>query len=122
MSAQKKLIFVNMDFTTKQQRMKSRKLQVSTKQLAECMHLPQTVACKELNISLSTLKRRFYELGIGKWNANNKCTKQKKTLQSKADISYILNKKDGVDSTCVNCGVDWLDKALKHETKCISKN
>lgn len=32
--------------------------------------MPQQVAAKKLNVSISTLKRRFYELDLPKWPAN----------------------------------------------------
>jgi len=49
----------------------------------------QTLAAKLLNVSLSTLKRRFYELGMGRWpkvrNQGEDC---------KRTIYYLLNDED----------------------------
>jgi len=44
---------------------------ISKRELLQVLHLPQTQACSLLRCSLSTLKRRFYELkdefGIDRW-------------------------------------------------------
>jgi predicted DNA-binding protein (UPF0251 family) len=39
-------------------------LEVQKDQILACMNLSQQEACKKLGVSLSTLKRRYYELGM----------------------------------------------------------
>ena len=81
------------------------------------MPLPQTVAAKELGISLSTLKRRFYELNMGRWpglvcgstsntvhhhftqhidDRSSSSSNSNGSVSSgrKAELSYVLNSSD----------------------------
>ncbi|KAL0478308.1 hypothetical protein AKO1_004338 [Acrasis kona] len=108
----RELVFIDFESNLHSiQKKKARKIDITPEQIVECTHLSQNEACKVLNVSLSTLKRRYYELGIGKWE--QKHAKQVgKVEENKLDISYILNKKDGRSATHVNCDIDWLNKSL----------
>lgn len=60
------------------------------------MTIRQDIAADKLGISVSTLKRRYYELDVGRWPVNstydNKwiyCTEC--TTHNKGDILHILN-------------------------------
>ncbi|KAL9647134.1 hypothetical protein ABK040_004850 [Willaertia magna] len=46
------------------------RIEIPVHDLIRVMNLPQTEAATKLHVSLSTLKRRFYELGMGRWPAN----------------------------------------------------
>ena len=111
----------------KKRKTKKNKIIIATSELVRCMILPQTVAAKKLKVSLSTLKRRFYELGIGRWPAvqpashdkNGQSTHQHSdddvsyssmsyvdstdaTPEQKLDLTFILHKKDTVEPSVVD--------------------
>ena len=91
---------------------KKSKISISVSDLIRVMPLPQTVAAQKLGVSLSTLKRRFYELGMGRWpGLATSCTQQHFTdhiseeshdsytdSSVKGSLSYVLNGSD-IDST-----------------------
>jgi len=72
------------------------------------MTLPQHTAAKTLGVSLSTLKRRFYEIGLGRWPGNlidkknrdscseeddaASCKEMTITPEKKTCISFLVNK------------------------------
>jgi hypothetical protein len=55
----------------KKRKTKKNKIIIPMKDMIRLFSLPQTVAAKKLNVSISTLKRRFYELEMPKWPANH---------------------------------------------------
>ncbi|KAL0489187.1 hypothetical protein AKO1_013722 [Acrasis kona] len=81
--------------------------------------MTQNEACKELNISLSTLKRRYYELNLGKWPVNkyHSRKKEKTNKENKCNLSYILNKQDNTNTVQQNSNIHWIDEALKNFNK-----
>ncbi|KAL9658774.1 hypothetical protein ABK040_005929 [Willaertia magna] len=46
---------------------KSNYKEITFEEMSKYFHLPQTQAAELLGVSLSTLKRRFYSFGIGRW-------------------------------------------------------
>ena len=42
-------------------------IQISKPEMAKYFGCPQRLAAQKLGVSLSTLKRRFYQLGLGRW-------------------------------------------------------
>ncbi|KAL0485986.1 hypothetical protein AKO1_012293 [Acrasis kona] len=115
----KSFTFVDSCPTSIKKKSKSRRVQVDTKQILECMHLSQNEACKELNISLSTLKRRYYELNIGKWPNHKQDSKQKPNGVNKADISFIMNKHepDNTSNVSLKSDIKWIQEALDNFQK-----
>ncbi|KAL9657124.1 hypothetical protein ABK040_002749 [Willaertia magna] len=106
----------NNKITKKKRKTKKNKILISTPDLIRCMVLPQTLAAKKLNVSLSTLKRRYYELGIGRWpsmqttneeilenhsNIVNYVNKTDATSEEKLSLSFLLNKKN-VETTMID--------------------
>nr|CAG4711720.1 unnamed protein product [Naegleria fowleri] len=79
---------------------KKSKINIPVFELIRVMALPQTSAAQVLGVSLSTLKRRYYELGIGRWPgqiANNPKEIEKATESSpekKVQLSFLLNGED----------------------------
>jgi len=43
------------------------KIQITREEMSKYFHCPQRLAAQKLGVSLSTLKRRFYQLDIGRW-------------------------------------------------------
>lgn len=43
------------------------KIQITRREMAKYFSYPQRLAAQKLGVSVSTLKRRFYQLGIGRW-------------------------------------------------------
>ncbi|KAL0486026.1 hypothetical protein AKO1_012222 [Acrasis kona] len=79
---------------------------LSAEKISKYLSMSQAEACHHLGVSLSTLKRRFYELNMGKWPC-----KKTRSKSSKSYISTIINKtmKDEKDlSELSSCCVDWL--------------
>ncbi len=75
------------------------KRNISKVDIIRTMALPQKVAARLLNVSLSTLKRRYYELGWGRWPINSGNSEQANkfinTISLKKDkISDILNESE----------------------------
>ncbi|KAL9654057.1 hypothetical protein ABK040_011601 [Willaertia magna] len=78
--------------TTKTPGKKKVKINIPTSDIIRVMMLPQVIAAQKLDVSLSTLKRRFYELGIGRWPGLQQIETNSATLpQNKASLSFILN-------------------------------
>ncbi|KAG2382289.1 hypothetical protein C9374_005491 [Naegleria lovaniensis] len=79
---------------------KKSKINIPVFELIRVMALPQTSAAQVLGVSLSTLKRRYYELGIGRWPgqiANDTKEIEKATETSpeeKVKLSFLLNGED----------------------------
>ncbi|KAL0486484.1 hypothetical protein AKO1_012048 [Acrasis kona] len=57
--------------------------------ILKCMHLSQQEASDKLGISLSTLKRRFYEFGVGRWPSKSERIARENNPMS---IQAIINK------------------------------
>jgi hypothetical protein len=73
--------------------------------------LNQELAAKKLDVSVSTLKRRFYSLNLGRWPLNTNRT----ILKRKMEIKNILNYK--------NINPKFIDlQTLQFLNECISKN
>ncbi len=55
------------------------KKELTRDQIVACFHLPQHLAAKKLQVSLSTLKRRFYEMNFGlkRWPYTSNTTGKK---------------------------------------------
>jgi hypothetical protein len=54
----------------KKRKTKKNKIIISMNDMLRIFPLPQTIAAKKLGVSISTLKRRFYELDMIRWPAN----------------------------------------------------
>ncbi|KAF0974633.1 hypothetical protein FDP41_006107 [Naegleria fowleri] len=87
------------------------KISLKASDLIRVMALPQSMAAKELGVSLSTLKRRFYDLKMGRWpglanptgyshycssltsdsTSVNSNDSSSSNLSRKAELSYIMN-------------------------------
>jgi hypothetical protein len=79
----------------------SNKIKLGRYDILRVLMYPQPVAAKELGVSISTLKRRYYELGMTRWPVANAVYESdaempaRKTKQSnKLELSFILNKKN----------------------------
>ncbi|KAG2379419.1 hypothetical protein C9374_006536 [Naegleria lovaniensis] len=90
----------NSGIVKKKRKTKKNKIIIATSELVRCMNLPQTVAAKKLKVSLSTLKRRFYELGIGRWPAVQGATTT--TTSPSANVEEVNAMT--TDLSYVNCG------------------
>jgi hypothetical protein len=55
----------------KKRKTKKNKIIIPMKDMIRLFSMPQPVAAKKLNVSISTLKRRFYELDITRWPSNH---------------------------------------------------
>jgi len=55
----------------KKRKTKKNKIIIPMKDMIRLFSMPQPVAAKKLNVSISTLKRRFYELDISRWPSNH---------------------------------------------------
>ena len=67
------------------------KYQISEQEIKQYFKYSQAQAATMLNISVSTLKRRFYQMGMGRrWPHNN----QGSTLANKVSISQLINLRD----------------------------
>ncbi|EFC42301.1 hypothetical protein NAEGRDRAFT_80437 [Naegleria gruberi] len=101
----------------KKRKTKKNKIIIATSELVRCMTLPQTVAAKKLKVSLSTLKRRFYELSVGRWpsiaptNEPGSSSKTEEdmyvestdaTPEQKLSLSFIMNKKECPESSVID--------------------
>lgn len=106
----------------KKRKTKRNKIDIPLNDLIRYMTLPQSVAAKKLNVSLSTLKRRYYELvmEIEGQNLSKNSTKAKwpsmptnyhelsgnseeqTPSEQKASLKYILNRYDAHDNTFVD--------------------
>ncbi|EFC40268.1 predicted protein [Naegleria gruberi] len=78
---------------------------ISDREIMQVLHLPQMQACKILNCSLSTLKRRFYELkdgfGLDRW-PNNLLVARHLPIFKKIypmSLDFILNHDDETSTT-----------------------
>jgi hypothetical protein len=49
---------------------KKNKISIPVHDIVRLLTVPQPIAAKALNVSVSTLKRRYYELSWGRWPAN----------------------------------------------------
>ncbi|EFC41902.1 predicted protein [Naegleria gruberi] len=74
---------------------KKSKIKIPVFELIRVMALPQSTAANCLGVSLSTLKRRYYELGIGRWPGQCGSITQDIDLDvptsEKSKLSYLLN-------------------------------
>ncbi|KAL9654041.1 hypothetical protein ABK040_011585 [Willaertia magna] len=107
---------------SKKKKTKRNKIDIPLHDLIRYMTLPQSVAAKKLNVSLSTLKRRYYELvmeieGSNSEISNNKvkwpsmptnyhelsvATEDSVPSEKKGSLKYILNRYDAHDNTHVD--------------------
>ena len=55
----------------KKRKTKKNKIIIPMKDMIRLFSMPQPVAARKLNVSISTLKRRFYELDITRWPSNH---------------------------------------------------
>lgn len=55
----------------KKRKTKKNKIIIPMKDMIRLFSMPQPVAARKLNVSISTLKRRFYELDMPRWPANH---------------------------------------------------
>jgi len=55
----------------KKRKTKKNKIIIPMRDMIRLFSMPQQVAARKLNVSISTLKRRFYELDLPKWPANH---------------------------------------------------
>jgi hypothetical protein len=55
----------------KKRKTKKNKIIIPMRDMIRLFSMPQPVAAKKLNVSISTLKRRFYELDITRWPSNH---------------------------------------------------
>ncbi|KAF0981106.1 hypothetical protein FDP41_012894 [Naegleria fowleri] len=102
----------------KQRKTKRNKIDIPLNELIRFMTLPQSVAAKKLNVSLSTLKRRYYELVSefegskdtkAKWpsmptNYHELSSTSEEAIppEQKGSLQYILNRYDAHDNTFVD--------------------
>lgn len=104
----------------KKRKTKRNKIDIPLNDLIRYMTLPQSVAAKKLNVSLSTLKRRYYELVMELEGSNvnsNKIkwpsmptnyhemasvTEEVVPAEQKTSLKYILNRYDAHDNTFVD--------------------
>jgi hypothetical protein len=56
---------------TKKRKVKKNKILIPVQDMIRLFSMPQPIAAVKLNVSISTLKRRFYELEMEKWPANH---------------------------------------------------
>jgi DNA-binding NtrC family response regulator len=62
-------------------------VEIRREDLLKYMNCSQQYAAKMLGVSVSTLKRRFYELNMGKWPYV-----ENKSIEKKRKIEFLLNK------------------------------
>ncbi|KAG2382275.1 hypothetical protein C9374_005477 [Naegleria lovaniensis] len=102
----------------KKRKTKRNKIDIPLNELIRFMTLPQSVAAKKLNVSLSTLKRRYYELVSefegskdtkAKWpsmptNYHELSSTSEEAIptEQKGSLQYILNRYDAHDNTFVD--------------------
>ena len=103
----------------KKRKTKRNKIDIPLNDLIRYMTLPQSVAAKKLNVSLSTLKRRYYELVMeldGNVNSSKikwpsmptnyhemaSVTEDVVSAEQKGSLKYILNRYDAHDNTFVD--------------------
>ncbi|KAL0485877.1 hypothetical protein AKO1_002149 [Acrasis kona] len=117
----KKLTFIDSDPMNQKPSSRGKRVNVNKDQILESTHLSQQEASRRLNISLSTLKRRYYELDMGKW-PSNKSHPDHDTLyrRYKGDLEFILNdsEKNEKDTTSLRtCEVEWMRDACSNDNK-----
>ncbi len=64
---------------------KKNKIIIPVTQLISLMTLPQPTAARKLGVSISTLKRRFYELSWGRWPVSSSGDEESPTSDSTPD-------------------------------------
>ncbi|KAL0490388.1 NLP2 [Acrasis kona] len=90
---------------------------VGVREIMMCLNLSQSEACRVLGVSLSTLKRRFYATGLGRWPS--KKVRKVKKLEKSLKIDYVLNVQtmDEKDvSQLEDCDISWLKSAACERT------
>ncbi|KAG2373422.1 hypothetical protein C9374_012161 [Naegleria lovaniensis] len=78
------------------------KISLSASDLIRVMALPQSMAAKELGVSLSTLKRRFYDLKMGRWPGLANPTGFSHYCSSLASDSSSVHSNDALSSSSAN--------------------
>ncbi|KAL0490522.1 RKD3 [Acrasis kona] len=96
-TAQKKVIkgVVKKDY-------RPQKIEIPVHDIVRYLTIPQPIAASKLSVSISTLKRRYYELGFGRWPINSSngdngeeyLQSQNLPVNEKAQIKNIINKEN----------------------------
>jgi hypothetical protein len=84
---------------------KKNKIIIPIPALISLMTLPQPTAAKKLGVSISTLKRRFYELSWGRWPVSSVGEEEPEifdcTVKTKS-IDAIINKTNSEDTVSLD--------------------
>jgi hypothetical protein len=78
-------------------RPRSSKIKIPLHDIIRCMTIPQPKAALKLKCSLSTLKRRYYELDFGRWPVNEtdvNNVEEPVAIEDKMKIETILNDRE----------------------------
>lgn len=71
---------------------KKNKIDIPTYEIIRCLCLKQDIAADKLGVSISTLKRRYYELKLGRWPIDSSHQPDSPCSKNKEDVSFVLNK------------------------------
>lgn len=87
---------------------KANKIKIPVHDIIRYMTIPQPMAAEQLGVSISTLKRRYYELDWGRWPINSAngdengegfLTSKSLSSAEKLKIANIVNEKDVDEAT-----------------------
>lgn len=81
-------------------KVKKQKKEIPVHDILRVMAYPQPIASKILNVSISTLKRRYYELNFGRWPINSATFDDEQRLEMKTFSNKSL--KDNKISSIIN--------------------
>jgi hypothetical protein len=85
---------------TKQAKMKknipapinTKKQELTKEEISKYFSYSQSTAAKMLGISVSTLKRRYYSMGLGKWPYQYAKSPKSSFQEKKGGLGFVLNK------------------------------
>lgn len=86
---------------------KTTKIRLPIHNIIRTMTMPQPMAAKKLGVSISTLKRRYYELKMGRWPVSNINStlyfeEEEVKCEHKPKLGTILNKFDLEDQKAID--------------------
>src|SRR3989338_3125777 len=79
------------DCIMKRKNKKSSYIKIPVHDIVRVMTLPQPIAAQTLGVSISTLKRRFYELQFGRWPNIELDAQSVPTQKPKKGLNALLN-------------------------------
>ena len=72
-------------------KVKKNKIYIPLHEIIRYMCIRQDIAAEKLGVSISTLKRRYYELRVGRWPVDSSCEMIDDSSMDRTKISTLLN-------------------------------